>query len=196
MTTIPSLAIIGTAGRDAESMNCVTPTSFQKMVDVANDYKAEKIKHNQNFAIVSGGAAVSDHVALYLFDKCEESARLVLHLPCEWDFVKHCFVDNGKDGSTNNPGRRANQLHKHFSKRAGINSLDELHAKLVSWRALGPEASKIDVEVHSGFHSRNRAIAQNANFLLALGFQDSMTPGTAMTFSACGGDRKYVKICC
>jgi len=209
------VAVIGTAGRDAAIMRRATPTAFADMVERVMEALTAFGLDPAKVTLVSGGAAVADHVAAALFI-AKRVHGLELHLPCAWDPEKHAFVDTGDRDSMKNPGGRANQLHRDFAAVSGVPSLKQLDGLLLpsisntatpSESGAGPVAKQEKVgsvasespvtasftyEVHEGFHSRNRAIAESADYLIALGFEPVMTAGTRMTWDLCSGTRTYI----
>lgn len=182
MTTV---AIIGTAGRkeDAAKMN---KQVFERMVE----YAADKIQRdwklpNNRVTLVSGGAAWTDHVAVRLFIReiinpdGQPYAGLKLFLPCA--MRDNRFVDNGSSGWTSNPGRVANFHHVAFSRAMGYQTLQDIGTAC----AFG---AVLDVST-PGFHSRNRAVAQCADRVLAFTWgADTSQPkdgGTLHTWNLC-----------
>lgn len=145
------LSIIGTAGRrdDAKRLNrALYDAMYAEAVDVMGRWGVDEA--------VSGGAAVSDHLAVraYLEGAVE---RLVLYLPAR--FVNGAFVPN--PSIRFNPGSTCNQYHQAFSKSCGLDSLAEIAAAIDKGAA---------VEIHEGFHLRNSEVADNCSHMLAFTF--------------------------
>lgn len=145
------LAVIGTAGRqdDAERITrALYDEMYARTLETIGDWRCK--------ALVSGGAAVADHLAVRAFlDRRVEALSLFLPAP---------FVD-GKFRPTPhvrfNPGRTIQLYHEDFSRRCGIDSLGELAT------AIERGAS---VTVIEGFHNRNLEVAAVAGSVLAFTF--------------------------
>jgi hypothetical protein len=84
---MPSIAIIGTAGRK-EDAGRLDIKVFDQMVEKAEDVITNTWKLEWNDVVLrSGGAAYSDHVAIVLFNKYKpvyEGLKLELDIPCKW----------------------------------------------------------------------------------------------------------------
>lgn len=184
---VVSLAIIGTAGRDQATMSKATKQSIEAMVAAAAKYLKEEELEDKNVEIVSGGAAVADHVAVLLYLRGYVK-RLRLCLPSLWDSAKRQYKESGL---LTVAGRRSNQLHLQFQRVSGISSLDQLHSVVTD----KIHRNNVKIEFYEGFQERNRAIAEYADHLLAFGFDKDMTAGTAQTYNLCKSPRKmYIVI--
>jgi len=187
------IGIIGTAGRglDAEKIN---PKLWKKMlVDVENRLKVEPndfpatslfdIENRNELILVSGGAALSDHLAVQAFLNGWASG-LILYMPAEWNGKK--FVEgSGKFDC----GRIANYYHRNFSKKAKIDSLSQLEEV----RKMG---AKFIVNLN-GFKARNKQVAKIVNRLIAYTFNEGEEPGdggTAHTWGLCGAPKIHVSL--
>lgn len=145
------MAVIGTAGRadDSKRINRkLYDAMFQQVVMAIEKWKID--------GLVSGGAAVADHLAVRAFlEGCVSS--LTLYLPAQ--FRDGAFVPNSKVKF--NPGATTNRYHKGFSESCGVDSLAEIE------RAIDQGAKAVVVE---GFHRRNSEVADNASHMLAMTF--------------------------
>jgi hypothetical protein len=83
---------------------------------------------------------------------------LTLHLPCAFDAEGAAAADNGKEGWRENPGRVMNHYHRRMSAVVRRDTLRELKEALDLGAVLDTSAS--------GFHARNRRVAQS-DYVLA-----------------------------
>jgi hypothetical protein len=136
---------------------------------VRNIINSLMVPHEQ-YALVSGAAAYSDHLAVSLFNRGEARA-LTLHLPCEFDMGLGRFV-GGQIANT------ANYWHEIFSDiiyRNGSKSLSEIKEAI---------ETGAQITVSSGFFERNVLVARDSEYLIA--FSESQngkikSKGTAHT---------------
>jgi len=180
------VSIIGTAGRDTIPL---TKDIYNAMIVRARQIIYDEFKlAEENVMLVSGGSAWSDHVAVTLWFKGNNTYRgLTLYLPCP--FTNGQFVDNGKRGSIANPGPRLNQLHGQFSQAIGRNTLCDL----TTVRALG---GVLD-ETSNGFHARNTQVAKSELLIAFSWGTDPNMPedgGTKDTWNKCRGRKVHVPI--
>lgn len=185
-----TVSIIGSAGRDAESLSLLNADSFEKMVETAQNILGGIVSGKPHIGgklhLVSGGAAWSDHVAVRLFAKgCADS--LTLHLPCKLDGNK--FYDSGSYSYKTNPGRSANKYHAQFSKAIGNNSIGEIHEAI---------ENGAKVVVHNGFFARNNSVAKS-DHIIAFTKSTTNTPakgGTLHTWNKVGnmGKRYHISL--
>lgn len=158
--SVTSIAIIGTAGRKADEHK-LTKEIWNKMIVKAEDIITKEWEFRwSEVALVSGGAAYSDHVAVVLFTKNKQETRLTLELPCAWD--KTQFKDLGIFSPNLNPGGTSNFYHRKFSKKMGIDSLEDIA------RAIEEGA---DIAISKGFNDRNNKVAR-ADRMIAFTFGD------------------------
>lgn len=164
MSAPMKIAIIGSAGRNGTSS---TRELFEAMKKRAMDIiKNELALDPRNVHLVSGGAALSDHVAVQMFHE-NEFEGITLFLPCDWSNGKH--VDNGEYNWKSNPGRSANRYHREFARQTGIDSLKDIDTLQNHTVVRFDTTSK-------GFHARNSKIANNADILIAFTFSSSQEP--------------------
>jgi hypothetical protein len=148
------LAVIGTAGRqdDAARMTvALYDRMFESLVEMIGRWKID--------AVVSGGAAWSDHLAVRAFLE-GVVPNLVLFLPAEFDLAANAFVPNPKVQF--NPGQTLNNYHKAFSRQIGLDTLGEISTAL--------RRNSVVAAVHPGFHRRNSEVASFSNYLVAYTF--------------------------
>lgn len=172
------IAIVGwSGGRVVPSLQ--TRELFDAMVAKARSV-IESMALWETVHLVSGGAAWSDHVAVGLFLQ-GQAAGLTLHLPCT---MADKFQDNGDTRWEKNPGRLANARHRMFSSSTGIASLREIL-----------EAERRGAILRSGydgFHSRNTAVANDCDVLIAFSWAKEDGPnegGTMDTWKKAGRAR-------
>lgn len=169
------ISIIGTAGRGADALR-MTAELFEQMVRVAR-HLIQTNGGDEPVDLISGGAAWSDSVALYLWLRHRQEFRsLTLHLPCRWDHDKRQHHDNGSWDWKENPGRTANRYHQEFSAKMNRNTLADMHDAL--------SAGATFVDTYKGFHERNGHVA-DCDYLIAFTWGDGATPtdgGTADTW--------------
>lgn len=176
-----TISIIGTAGRQG-LMHALPQNAYFNAIQKCKE-EIQKIRATQTptkVTLVSGGAALSDHVAVHLFLETPEVYNLRLYLPCAWDFKNRKFVDSGERNFRTNPGGTTNYYHRLFSNKFRLDSLGELH------RALQMENATY--EVLDGFFSRNALVA-NSHHLIAIGTgenETSLTSGTRHTWNQAG----------
>lgn len=120
-----TVSIIGTSGRYAGPGG----KHVDKQIFGAMCAEAKRIIEKEwglgwdRVLLVSGGAAVADHVAVSLFSDDPTARALLLYLPASWDHVKSTVHDTGRVDWRTNPGGTANYYHRLFSQRSGIESL-------------------------------------------------------------------------
>lgn len=154
-----TIAIIGTAGRKDDGPR-LSAELFQKMTADAAARIATMRQSNpgSDTALISGGAAWADHVAVRLYLD-GNAKRLTLFLPAELQhgrFVERPTFDRF------DTGRTANYYHRLFKEKTGIDGLKEIEAAI----AKGAVADTSQ----PGFKERNTLVARKANHLLAYTF--------------------------
>jgi hypothetical protein len=175
-----NIAIIGSAVvSNTDRDPFIVYTNTVKKVDTL----LTEIDPEWSFTLVSGGAALCDHITVTLFNMHREQANLELYLPCE--FYKHLsrFEDNGKYQWTANPGKTANNYHVRFRKMVGIDSLGEL-ATVVS-------DPRCKVDISDGFHERTRKVAANCDVIIGFSWGNEIEGGTKYTWDACKLDTEH-----
>lgn len=179
--THTTVAIIGTSGRNDDALS-MTQELFASMQQKAvyimeNDFGLDL----KNVALVSGGAAWADHVAVELYINNTVS-ELRLHLPCEWTGSRHLETS----GSWKvNPGRLANQCHVAFSKVLGVDTLHEIEK--ARWFGAYVNTG------YSGFHDRNKAVA-NVDYLIAFTWGTGTAPETGGTLDTWKKAKNTIKV--
>jgi hypothetical protein len=148
------IAIVGSAGRTGS----VNAEEYQKLLDFL------KTKVPADARLVSGGAALADHLAVDLF-LSGHVQKLKIYAPCPWD--GESFIDTGDRDWRTNPGGLANYYHRKFSKSTGKDSLNEINQAI--------EKGAVFNCKYSGFHTRNTQIAR-ADKLIALTFGSGDEP--------------------
>jgi len=146
-----AIAIIGTAGRREDAAR-ITPQLYDAMFGEA----VAAIREWGCDEAVSGGAAVSDHLAVRAYLEGVVPG-LRLFLPAR--FENGAFVPNPRVRF--NPGQTSNGYHRAFSEACGMDSLDEIA------QAIRKGAK---VAVHEGFHLRNSEVAGACSHLMAFTF--------------------------
>lgn len=189
------LAIIGSAGRKGTIKN-MDINKYKRMKDCSKLIIDQLLTHyGRDITLYSGGAALSDHIAVDLFNDGYVKS-LTIYSPCGWnrefDEIKQelrsaGYVDNGKYDWWENPGRTSNIYHREFSKQLNKFSLIEIDQAIA-------KGAKLDVS--NGFHQRNSKIA-NCDFLIAFGFDSGSSPadgGTKDTWNKCIAQKVYYQI--
>jgi hypothetical protein len=158
--TPPTLAVIGTAGRQSDGPR-ITPELYDAMhgqlLEVLDDWGFAR-----SGRLVSGGAAVADHLAVRVY-LAGDAGRLLLCLPARFEGGR--FIDNPRDPMRT--AQVANRYHAQFSQACGLDSLGELATAI---------ARGAEVRVIPGFKSRNLEVAAAATHLLALTFGLDQAP--------------------
>jgi hypothetical protein len=157
------VAIIGTAGRGPLDRQFFSLKLYQDMVQEAKEWISSLNVKAENITLVSGGASLSDHIAVDLFLNNPEFDKCILYLPCAFDSKVQRFVDNGSPKWQVNPGRISNLYHERFSKIIGRNSLQEIE--------LARQKGAILDTSNKGFHERNFKVGKS-DYLLAFTWGD------------------------
>ena len=190
------VAVVGTAGRNRDDASALCAESMCWM-----EHEVERVLHSRGMRIggdrrvvlVSGGSAWADHVAVRLFLLHVHRIDLELELPCAFDWGRRRFVDTGSADWRTNPGRALNRYHAAHSAVVGSSTFDDL----VSARALGavvrePGVGRCTRSV--GFHTRNSAVAQGVEILVAFTFSAGAAPrrgGTLDTWTKCVAEKVH-----
>lgn len=152
------LAIVGSAGRREDGAR-ITPELYSAMITKAKDtIKILNTEHQiQIDCLVSGGAAVADHVAVTLFLQ-RYIPKLELYLPCEFNSKAGRFggIEAGMTALT------IDHYHHRFSDALKIDSLLQLNKVL--------EMNGCNAYIVNGFKPRNTAVATHADAMLAMTF--------------------------
>jgi hypothetical protein len=169
------IAIIGTAGRKEDAAK-ITKELFQNMVNKAEDIITKEWNFSwEQVDLLSGGAAVSDHVAVILYLKhVQDGTQLTLELPCDFDDGR--FIDTGRYDYISNPGRTSNYYHDKFSKIMQGSSLLQIQTAL----DIGASST-----ISQGFFDRNTKVAKKSTHIIAFTFGDGKVPkdgGTKFTW--------------
>ena len=179
-----TISIIGSASGKNKYDHLLNEEKWHYMCQISENYIIEKIKHDwSQIILVSGGAAWSDHVAVFLYLKHPE-ANLILHLPCRWDHCNNRLIDNGKYQWTTNPGKLGNTLHYNFQKEIKENTLQQIQL------AIDQGATIFDH--YKGFHDRNLEVGKS-QYLIAFSFSHRNEPtdgGTAHTWKNSKSENK------
>lgn len=162
-----TVSIIGSAGRK-EEMKLVNKELMESarnaiLQTITEEWKLEPAQ----VRLVSGGAAVIDHLAVRLFlDKSLKWHSIHLHLPCKFDTTRMEY------DRTDKTGWYSNSLHRQFTERVNPSSLCEL-SRLV--KEFNKGNTQIQVDYHSGFLKRNVPVSAS-HYILALTFGDDAAP--------------------
>lgn len=169
------IAIIGTAGRGAEQ---VDRSLYALMVSKA----WEIVQRYPDPHLVSGGAAVADHVAvtLHLLHK----VPLTLHLPAEWNHSTKQYTGS-KNAAT------ANYYHHRFSK----NIVGDEQKTLTTLDSL-LSGNEVIHTVSKDFWARNALVAKDAEVTIAFTWGETQPPagGTAHTWGLCKGTKIHISL--
>lgn len=169
------ISIIGTAGR-GETAKLINHDLFAAVQE--HSIKQIHVMKHDNATIVSGGAAMIDHVAVRLFLDGRIS-DLELYLPCEFRDGK--YVDTG----FKSPGSIANYYHNKFCESTGINSLDEIMDAI----NFGAKVSVIS----GGFHARNISVGKS-DAIIAYTFGEGNYPADGGTKHCWDNSKASIKL--
>jgi hypothetical protein len=146
------VSVVGSAGRDPAEDERISKDLFHEMKIMTIKIIQKHIQSDlKTIKLVSGGAALADHVAVSLFIENQGFEGLTLHLPTKWESNLMRYYDSGEKDFRSNPGRTANKFHEKFSKLIGIQSLEEVEKA----RLLGAQ-----FHIWNGFHARNTKVAK------------------------------------
>jgi hypothetical protein len=147
------LAVIGTAGRgdDAPRINRAL------YVKMAVALKQVLVQVGPISRLVSGGAAVADHLAVGFFLR-DLVPALSLHLPASYSRAAREYVEPYPKSA----GSISNYWHREFSRKCGGNSLNSIYEALSK-----PGCSH---KIYMGFDLRNAGIAEEADAAVAFTF--------------------------
>ena len=174
---IKKIAIIGTAGRQSDK-NKINRIIYQKML---NDLRGRLSMINEPIHLVSGGAGVSDHLAVLAFlRKFPNVESLELFFPCKW---------KGNKFKETKVGNTANYYHEIFSIKMGgtkESSLIEIQ-KAIDQGAIYHENTK-------GFHARNLQVG-DVDYIIAYTFGESKSePKDGGTMHTWKNSKALIKI--
>ena len=178
------VALIGTAGRDKEHATSMTPALWQAMVTDAQG------RVRPTDAVISGGAAWADHLAVRLFLD-GHAAALQLHLPAPL----------GADGRFVGPGinaggsaaSAANYYHDLFKRSAGVDGLKDIAQAIARGATVTAEP---EGPGYGAMMARNKHVAAGCDNMVAYTWGDADIPadgGTKSTWDmARNADRVHV----
>ncbi len=175
------VAVIGSAGRN-RLIRRVNAKDYKEMcaelVSVLGFLRKESGK--EAVSLVSGGSALSDHVAvsLFLVGTCK---KLELFLPADFSVENNLF-----DASRS--GKSLHNHHMRFSDACGVESLRELSNAM---RCEG----LCSVKSFSGFAARNKALAASSpEYAVVFGFDRAdkvlVCPEDECEWAPTGGSRQ------
>lgn len=159
-----------------------------KIIRVYESYNSKpNIPWRYKIHLISGGAALSDHVAISLYLKYRDILTIPLditiYLPSLWDKENKIHQDTGDARWYINPGKTANSQHRYFSKIMGFNSLNEINTLY--------KRGKVNTE-YFGFHKRNDEVAKSDVILAFSGNWDNISGGTKYTYDKATTRKKYI----
>lgn len=181
---MPRVGIIGSAGRNG-LMRRVTPAVYARMkaeARAAIDVILKEHPDDAPLCLLSGGAAVSDHIAVFLYLERKtfwpsREVTLELFLPAPFELRQGVMAY-----AETQCGRRSNELHVAFSRAARLDSLADLGSAITAGAI---------AKAHKSFSERNRALAEQVEYLIAFGFEFKdtflVTPGEVSTYTPSGG---------
>lgn len=174
-----TIAVIGTAGRDKTKP--MTADLWRAMCDDARQ------RVPKGSALVSGGAAWADHLAVRLFLD-GHAAALTLHLPSTFASVG-AFA-----GGKGSAGGAANYYHERFKAATGTDGISEICAAI--WRGARYTTQLPDIGM-CAFMMRNVDVANMATSCIAYTWAEGSAPadgGTAHTWRAIRGQKTHVPL--
>lgn len=173
------VAIIGTAGRDK---NQVMDEALWKAM-----LEDSRRRVRPGDALVSGGAAWADHIAVKLF--LEGAVQnLVLHLPAPLEDGKFGGPDRDSAGSA------ANYYHGLFQKATGIDGLKEIQEAVSKGAHCTYEPA---APGYRAMFARNSKVAQFVNAVSAYTFGTGDVPddgGTKDTWDQIQGEKTHIPL--
>jgi len=155
------ISIIGTAGRGDAQVR-MTRDLYFRMVRNAQ-YQLSELNRGAPH-LVSGGAAIADHIAVSLF-LMKSAPHLTLYFPCKWSNKSNMFLGN-KVADT------ANYYHRLFSQKMGKNTLLGIQEAI--------DTGATYHEVMGGFHARNLEVGK-ADIILAYTWGEGKVPADGGT---------------
>lgn len=159
------IGIIGTAARSNKQK--FNKAIWDKMCQqYLREVEALALQSDQEIHLISGGAAWSDHVAVwaYLNGHCD---NLTLYLPSLFDIDKNRFYqERSYERSAANV---MNYHHKNFSQTIGENSLEQIRLAMDKGAKCFQEGYRVSL---SGLFVRNDKIAQNSKDVMFAYSQD------------------------
>lgn len=144
------LAIIGTAGRK-EDASGISISKWKDMKRIA----AKMIQEHKIQSLISGGAAISDHICVQAFNSGFVK-DLTLCLPCAFNVETATFND-----SFYGPGAITNLYHRRAHINLEFDGLKEIATAIRN----GARVLYAD-----GFFARNEVIARECDMILAFTF--------------------------
>lgn len=157
-----TIAIVGSAGRqdDVAKMNDAT---FGIMCASARNIIQSLLVPHEQYAVVSGGAAWVDHIAVYLYNK-GYARRLTLHLPCKLSCDYLMFVNNPKSANLDIEGKTVYTINHYHTLFSDITFCDTWESRRQICTALETGA---EFTVSEGFFARNTLVARDADYIIA-----------------------------
>lgn len=167
------IGVIGTAGRKGP------PITRELYVRMFRHLQGLVAPLPEPLLIQSGGAAVSDHLAVLLFLSRRRGAErdrteLDLYLPCRWDASARRFAETGARGD---PGGIMNFYHRRFWAAVGADPFADLEDALALGAVIRQDSG--------GFRDRNAGVARGVDYLVAYTWGQGDEPedgGTAHTW--------------
>jgi hypothetical protein len=210
-----TVAIMGTAGQDPSKEDVVDAHLWKVMVHCARQvltrvFSLDASSSTETVQLISGGAAIADHVAVQLYLESSSTVgtsapspyHLSLHLPCRWD------PDRKEYDARSYEGRRSNALHVQFARQASFPSVrtslqqlhDVVHQSSAARSTSKAAANRVTVQEHSGFVQRNSFVAREAQYVLAMTWSSpsALAPvgesGAAHTWSRSNGVKLHLPL--
>lgn len=177
--TIRVIAVIGTAGRDK------AVTMSRQLWDSMTQHLCAGLLPDD--ALVSGGAAWADHIAVHAFINGHCTA-LTLHLPAP-------FVNGQFEGAYGTSGGASAYYHKLFSQVIGEDSLSQIACAIAMGARVTYEPA---APGYGAMAKRNAKVAHDCTHMLAYTFGVGDVPadgGTLMTWNmAATKRRKHISL--
>ena len=161
-----TISIIGSAGRK-EDGHFVSRELWFTMLDICCRRIKEIIGSDTEVTLRSGGAALSDHLAVAIFNNSKLLTGIKVHLELELP----CEFINGKYNDKDSTGSTANYYHTKF---AGKLSKDNLGSLKGIKKALN--SNDCTFTVSEGFKERNLLVGKDCDYLLAYTFNKGKEP--------------------
>ncbi len=176
-----NIGIIGTAGRKEDSGK-ITKESYLTMCKRVHTILSST---KTTVKLISGGAAVADHIAVLVYLTYPDAYQLKLHLPRTFNMELGKFDEHpGKF----DVGSTANFYHQKFSNKCDMFSLEHIKQAI---------EKGCEVVVTEGFKQRNTKVAEDSDLLIALTYgnknqlKDGGTCDTVQKYHKLGKTKSY-----
>lgn len=176
------VSIIGLSGKRGLLDKLSIDTYNEAIANVIAELRNIAGKENSKIHLISGGCAISDHIAVIIWNKIKNGE---LDLPIEkFTIYTHCKWEDDKYNKSKE-GRDANHYHYMFSKYMKIHSLSEIK-QAIDFGAI--------VITQTGIFNKSLRLA-SCDYMITMCMSNSkyLGPNTNKTFRYCHGKKIYVQ---